>query len=131
VKYIYTELLIAARAAGREFDEWYGEEESEDSEAAISRNKRLRIVKRLRTAVRMCDRAARAKQAMSDGDYSPDASDPLFDAGYQFVESNISRADGMNIGPFWYGWMVRLAFWSGAEWSRQQHSQLSGPAAKE
>jgi hypothetical protein len=38
------------------------------------------------------------------------------EAGYAHVDSMLPRADGENIGPFWYGWALREAFVAGAEW---------------
>ena len=61
---------------------------------------------------------------MSDElNWHPAADDPAFDAGYEFVERHRQTADGFHgAAPWWYGWMVRQAFWCGAKWAREQHA---------
>lgn len=51
---------------------------------------------------------------------SPEPTDPLFDAGYAFVDRHISTADAPSPFPAWHGWMVRQAFWEGARWARDE-----------
>jgi hypothetical protein len=57
--------------------------------------------------------------------WHPQADDPAFKAGYGFVERNQSTADGhVAYSPWWYGWMVRQAFWCGVKWAREHHHSL-------
>lgn len=52
--------------------------------------------------------------------WHPDSEDPAFSAGYDFVERNTGTSDGKHgLAPWWYGWMVRQAFWAGVKWSRE------------
>lgn len=57
------------------------------------------------------------------------------EAGYQHVDSMVSRADGMHHGyyPFWFGWALREAFVAGAQWqearSRPPDARTAAPEA--
>ena len=67
-----------------------------------------------------CDLVRSLVKPQDEQDWSPDPDDPAFDAGYNFVDRNIPRADGWDgPAPWWYGWMVRRAFWEGAKWARE------------
>jgi len=60
---------------------------------------------------------------MNDLHWHPGTSDPAFREGYQFVERNKATGDGFHAkAPWWYGWMVRQAFWCGVKWAREQRS---------
>jgi hypothetical protein len=58
--------------------------------------------------------------------FSPDKDDPLFDAGYEYVESEVAKeSQTITIGtaPLWYGWALRAAFWAGAKWERERSAE--------
>ena len=55
--------------------------------------------------------------------WHPDCEDQAFGAGYEFVERHRETGDGFHgKAPWWYGWMVRQAFWCGVKWARERNS---------
>jgi len=55
--------------------------------------------------------------------WHPENTDPAFKEGYDFIQRNAATGDGFHgKAPFWYGWMVRQAFWCGVKWAREKHS---------
>lgn len=60
---------------------------------------------------------------VSELHWHPKSNDPAFEAGAKFVDRNSEHADGFHgHAPWWYGWMVRQAFWCGVKWAREQRS---------
>ena len=55
--------------------------------------------------------------------WRPKTDDPAFMEGYDFVERNKDTASGYcEKSPWWWGWMVRQAFWCGVRWERRKRA---------
>ena len=62
--------------------------------------------------------------------WHPPATDPAFDAAYDFVRRNQGTADDPR-GIMWQGWMVRQAFWAGVRWARERAVPVAGTVGED